>query len=73
MHWSGIVNYVEYNVGTYNGDTIINLISYEKDVNVKIYIDGNVVTSSYDINECVDLHETISLKRYDPVTVRISK
>lgn len=66
------VDYVEYNVGTYNGKTIINMISYEEDKNVNIYIGGNLVASSYDINNCVELSEDISLKRYVPVTVRIS-
>lgn len=66
------VDYVEYNVGYYNGDTIINMISYEEDKNVNIYIGGNLVASSYDINNCVELSEDISLKRYMPVTVRIS-
>ena len=42
-------------------------------MNVKIYIDGNVVDTSYDINNCVELSEEISLKRYVPVTVRIEK
>jgi len=66
------VDYVEYNVGTYNGKTIINMISYEEDKNVNIYIGGNLVASSYDINNCVELSEDISLKRYVPVTVSIN-
>ena len=49
------------------------MISYEEDKNVKISIDGNVVTGSYDINNNVELGEEISLKRYVPVTVRIEK
>jgi len=67
------VDYVEYNVGEYNGDIIINMISYEGDKNVKISVDGNVVSGSYDINNNVNLGEEISLERYVPVTVRIEK
>jgi len=67
------VDYVEYNVGEYNGDIIINMISYEGDKNVKISVDGNIVSGSYDINNNVNLGEEISLKRYVPVTVRIEK
>ena len=64
-------DYVEYNVGVYNGDIILNMISYDEDKNVKIFIGDNVVESSYDINNCTQLSEEISLKRYVPVTVRI--
>ncbi len=64
-------DYIEYNVGVYNGDIILNMVSYEADEKVKIYFGDKVVTSSYDINNCEELSEEIFLKRYDPVTVRI--
>jgi len=48
------------------------MISYEEDKNVNIYIGGNLVASSYDINNCVELSEDISLKRYVPITVSIN-
>ena len=64
-------DYVEYNIGVYNGDIILNMVSYEEDKKVKIFLGDKVVTSSYDINNNVEFGEEISLKRYDPVTVRI--
>lgn len=64
-------DYIEYNVGVYNGDIILNMVSYEEDKKVKIFLGDKVVSSSYDINNCVELGEEISLKRYVPVTVRI--
>ena len=65
-------DYVEYNIGVYNGDIILNMVSYEEDKKVKIFLGDKVVTSSYDINNNVELGEEISLKRYVPVTVRIN-
>ncbi len=64
-------DYIEYNVGVYNGDIILNMVSYEEDKKVKLFLGDKVVTSSYDINNNAELGEEISLKRYDPVTVRI--
>ena len=65
------VDFVEYNVGVHNGDIILNMVSYEEDKKVKVFLGDMVVTSSYDINNDVELKEVITLKRYDPVTVRI--
>ncbi|MBQ7574418.1 MAG: beta-galactosidase [Clostridia bacterium] len=65
------VDYVEYNIGAYNGDIILNMVSYEEDKDVNVYIGDKLVSSSYDINNQTELSETISLKRYVPVTVRI--
>ena len=31
-------DFVEYNVGVYNGDIILNMVSYEEDKNVKIFL-----------------------------------
>lgn len=64
-------DYVEYNVGVYNGDIILNMVSYDEDKKVKIFLGDKAVTGSYDINNNVELGEEISLKRYVPVTVRI--
>ena len=66
------VDYVEYNIGVYKGDIILNMVSYEEDKDVNIFLGDKLVGSSYDINNQTELSDTISLKRYVPVTVRIA-
>jgi hypothetical protein len=64
-------DYIEYNVGVYDGDIILNMVSYEEDKKVKVFLGGKVVSSAYDIKNNQELGEEISLKRYIPVTMRI--
>lgn len=63
------VNYVEYNVGEYDGKTVINLLNYEDKKTVNIYVNGKKVTEAYNIITNEPTGENVTLCKYIPVTL----
>lgn len=67
------VDNVEYNVGVYNGDLLVNLVNFDDDRNVKIYIGGKQENSFEDILNCTTNDGDIELKKYIPVTLKAKR
>lgn len=63
------VDDVEYNVGIYNGKLIINLVNYEADKNVKIYVGDKLLEKARELRDNYEIGSEISLKKYMPITL----
>jgi len=62
--------YVQINLGSYDGKTILNMISYEGKKNVEIYVDGTKIESAKNIITNENVTE-FTLDKYIPMTLEI--
>ncbi len=64
------VSYVQINSAEYDGKLILNMVSYDGDKNVDIYVNGEKVTEAYNI--ITDEYVTdFTLDKYIPVTLEM--
>lgn len=63
---------VEYNYGEYNGNMIINLISYtyDKTKKLKIKVDGEEIVSAEELRTITDTGSLIELEPYKPILLK---
>ncbi len=62
---------IEYNIGVYNGNVIVNMVNNRDDRDVKIYINDKLCGKSVEMRSMEELGEVVTLKKYMPVTLRI--
>lgn len=63
---------VEYNVGVYNGDILVNLVNYGEPKAVKVFVGNTEVTEAVELRSGNSISGAVELKQYVPVLLKIS-
>jgi len=64
------VHYIEYNTAVYNGNIIINLANFSDTKSVKIYVDGEEMTSCTELRSNIEYGNVVTVGKYQSVTLR---
>lgn len=64
------VDDLEYNLGVYEGEMLINLSNFAKDKAVKVYVNGKPVSQSVELRSGDEMDEVIIVKQYTSITLK---
>lgn len=64
------VHYIEYNTAVCNGNLIINLANFSNTKSVKIYVDGEEMTSCTELRSNTECGNVVTVGKYQSVTLK---